>query len=150
MKMNEILQMENVAIDLMVPSKQRLLQIVSERAAKATSVTEKAIFDALRNREKLGSTGIGEGIALPHAPIADLSTPFAMLVRLARPVDFDSIDGTPVDVVFLLLTPANGQAAYLNILSCIARRLRSTRVMKEVRTAANRESLYSVMVDEAE
>lgn len=150
MKMTEILQPDNVAIDLIAPSKLRLLQIISEQAAQATGSSEKAIFEALRNREKLGSTGIGEGVALPHAPVAEVTTPFTMLVRLRKAIDFDAIDDIPVDIVFLLLTPTIGHTAHLNILSFVARRMRLPGVLKKLRNSAEKEQLYSAVTDEVE
>jgi PTS system nitrogen regulatory IIA component len=147
MNIAEFLQPENVILGLVTASKLQLLQIVSEKAAVATGVESKKIFGALDNREKLGSTGVGEGIAIPHAPIGEITIPFGMLIRLKKPIDFESIDGIPVDIVFLLLTPLESRSAHLNVLACIARRLRSPDILKEIRSAPHSGRLHALFVD---
>ncbi|WP_082143639.1 PTS sugar transporter subunit IIA [Nitratireductor soli] len=134
---------DDVLIGVSASSKGRLLQQLSERAARALGVSEHDILAALTNREALGSTGIGAGIAIPHAPIADLERPFALLVRLTEPIEFDAIDDEPVDIVCLILTPPEGQAKYLKLLSNVAKQLRSADVVKEIRSTSEAEHIYS-------
>ena len=107
MTIGELIGANHVVVDLRVADKTQLLQELSRRAAAALSLDQRMILDALQARENLGSTGLGRGFALPHARLDVLPRSFASFVRLARPIDFASIDGLPVDLVILLLTPAN-------------------------------------------
>lgn len=147
MKLSECITPKNVEVDLNAPSKTRLLQILAERAGRALAISDREIFGALQNREKLGSTGIGAGIAIPHAPIAGLNKPFGLIARLGKPIDFESIDGQPVDIVCLMLSPADGGGSHLTVLSRIARMLRSPDVVKKVRAATSGDQLYAVITE---
>lgn len=149
MNIHDFLQPENVALDLVATSKSRLLQVMSDMAEIVTDVDSKAVYQALQKREKLGSTGIGEGIAIPHAPVPGLEMPFSLLIRLKNPVDFESIDEIPVDIVFLLLTPLAGSTTHLNALSCMARRLRSPGVVKAIRASTDKDTVYSMLAGDA-
>jgi nitrogen PTS system EIIA component len=100
----------------------------------------------LLQREQLGSTGTGGGIALPHARLVGVDKPFGMLVRLAKPIDFDAIDGKPVDIAFLLLLPAGAQGEQLNALASVARKLRDAEVLRTVRGARDGNALYEALV----
>jgi len=145
MKISECIAAENVEVDLNAPSKERLLKILSEKAGRLTGVSEHDISSALQNREKLGSTGIGSGIAIPHAPVAGLKHPFGLIVRLGKPMNFDSIDGEPVDIVCLLIFPAEGGSTHLTVLSSIARVLRASDTVRRLRSARSKEELYAVI-----
>lgn len=134
MQISDFLQPDNVVLGLSAPTKERLLQALSARAAKSLGLAETTIFTALANREKLGSTGMGQGIAIPHATLDGIDGPFSLLVRLAKPIDFDAVDEAPVDVVFLLLSPLDNQADALSALSCAARTLRDADFMKYLRS----------------
>jgi len=104
-----------------IASKKRLLEHVSELlGSSSTQVTQQAIFDALVNREKLGSTGLGKGVAIPHGRMSGLTEPVCALVRLVTPVDFDAADGQPVDLIFALLVPEDSTEEHLQVLSTIA------------------------------
>lgn len=100
------------------------------------------------SRERLGSTGIGHGVAMPHAPVPGLETSFAALMVLKKPIDFDAVDDLPVDIVFLLLSPPEGSNEYLKILAAAARRLRDERVMTMLRGAKAATAAYSVLVEQ--
>ncbi|WP_228676916.1 PTS sugar transporter subunit IIA [Sinorhizobium fredii] len=102
----------------------------------------------MSNRESLGSTGIGEGIAIPHAPIRGIAAPFILFVRLKKPIDFESIDHIPVDIVSFLLTPTEGNASHLNVLAAIARKLRSPKTLRSIRAASEPEEVYLALLDE--
>jgi len=149
MNISDFLRPENVMLGLAATSKLRLLHAMSEAAEAATGIDKRTILSALRNREELGSTGIGGGIAIPHAPITGLAAPFAMLVRLDTPIDFEAIDDLPVDIVFLLLTPTEGKVANLNALSCVTRQLRRPAVLSEIRLSPDGDHLYSALVADA-
>lgn len=146
MKIAEFIRPESVIVDLPARSKSRALQAMSAQASQALAVPEGVILQALLAREKLGSTGIGEGIAIPHTRIAGVAAPFGMLARMNKPIDFDAIDDVPVDIVFLLLMPAEDRKDHLNVLAHVARQLRSHEVLKKIRSAASAHELYEAIV----
>ena len=146
MNLSNIIRPEHVFADFTAPSKQKLLQALSKIAGKALAIPEGVIFEPLSTREKLGSTGIGNGIAIPHSRLPGLEEPFGMFVRLGKPVDFEAIDETPVDIVFLLLMPDRAGKDHLNVLACIARRLREPEVLRDVRSAPDAARLYLSLV----
>ncbi len=134
---------ERIALDLKVKDKAQLLRDLAVRAeAAGAGVAASRILVALTAREALGSTGLGKGFALPHARLEGLSGCFGLLVRLARPIDYAAIDGQKVDVVVLLLTPADGDASHLAALSLVSRRLREGGILGRIRRA---EGSISVM-----
>ncbi|MGX5734745.1 PTS sugar transporter subunit IIA [Bosea thiooxidans] len=145
MKVSDCIAPGNVELDLDASNKARLLQALAEKASRGIGADERKILAALQNREKLGSTGIGAGIALPHAPIAGLERPFGLLARLGKRVDFDSIDGQPVDLVCLVLTPTESCSAHLTLLSRIARLLRSPEALARLRGAVSAQQAYAVL-----
>lgn len=145
MKVSEFIRPENSIVDVDAQSKVKVLHMVSERAGNALGLRESDVFAALHAREALGSTGIGEGIALPHARVAGVSQPFTMMLRLRKAIDFDAIDDVPVDIVFLLLLPEEIKGDHLNILSCIARQFRVPMVLKKMRRAADAQQFYDAM-----
>ena len=143
---SKVLKPDDVLIDVSVPSKSKLLKFVAETAADTLGLIEGDIVNALQSREDLGSTGIGAGIAIPHAPVEGVDSPFVLLVRLAKPIDFDAIDEEPVDVVCLILTPPGEQNRYLTLLSKIARQLRSADAVKTIRHAADPDIVYQALI----
>ncbi|WP_234053441.1 MULTISPECIES: PTS sugar transporter subunit IIA [unclassified Xanthobacter] len=150
MKISDFLQPENVFIDLPSTSKADVLKRLSDAASRQLGIDGSVIFDTLHSRERLGSTGVGGGIAIPHARVPNLKRPFGMLARLASDVAFEAIDDIPVDIVFVLLMPDDSTKAHLNMLACIARRLRTAEVLKEVRAARDSDQLYAAVVDRPE
>jgi len=143
MKLADYIKPENVMLDLDVSSKAQALQAMSASASELAAVPADTILNALLKREKLGSTGIGQGVAIPHTRIVGIDKPFAMVARLKQPIDFDSIDDSSVDIVFLLLTPNK----HLNVLACFSRKLRSPGVLDQMRAAKDAASLYSCFVE---
>ena len=144
-RISDFLKPDHVAVDMVAASKPHLLRLLSEKAAEALGIQSEDILDALASRETLGSTGVGEGVALPHAPIEDVAAPFGLVVRLDKPVDFDAVDDNPVDIVFMLLFPAEDKASCLQALACIAKRLRMPDVLKKLRATSDRQQLYSAL-----
>src|SRR5713101_1733352 len=130
---------------LKVTSKKQVLQELSAKAAKLTGQNERVIFETLLQREKLGSTGVGNGIAIPHGKLAKLERLFGLFARLERPVDFEALDGQPVDLVFLLLAPEAAGADHLKALARIARLLRDPNIAKKLRNSRDANSLYAVL-----
>jgi PTS system nitrogen regulatory IIA component len=130
---------------LKINSKKQVLQEISARAAELTGQSERVIFEILTQREKLGSTGVGNGVAIPHGKLPKLSKLFGLFARLARPVDFDALDGQPVDLVFLLLAPEGAGADHLKALARVARLLRDPELVRKVRESRDAEAIYSVL-----
>lgn len=133
-------------LDLSIPTKIALIRKLAAHAAARTGLTEEAINMALLGRERLGSTGIGHGVAMPHAPVPGLETSFAALVVLKKPIDFEAVDDLPVDVVFLLLSSPEGRNEHLKILAAIARRMHDEQVMRMLRSARSTHDAYSILV----
>ena len=132
---------------LRVNGKKQVLQELSAHAAKLTGLDERAIFEALLQRERLGSTGIGEGLAIPHGKLPGLERLFGLVARLERPIDFEALDGQPVDILFLLLAPEGAGADHLKALARAARVLRQPGVIERIRAARDAAALYAVMTD---
>lgn len=144
MKIEEFLAAENVFVGVNAPDKTRLLADLSSRAAGRLGCEVGDITGEVQRREDLGSTGMGGGIAIPHARLARLDKPFGLLARLKRPLDFDAVDGRAVDLVFLLLQPVSSQSD-LNALAAVARALRDPARLLELRAAATSDELYRVI-----
>jgi len=130
---------------LKVTSKKQAIQELAGKAAKLTGQNERGIFETLMQREKLGSTGVGNGIAIPHGKLAKLDKLFGLFARLERPVDFDALDAQPVDLIFLLLAPEAAGADHLKALARVARLLRDPDVARKLRESRDAEALYAVL-----
>jgi PTS system nitrogen regulatory IIA component len=148
-EIKDFLAQSRVTVDLRAADKVRLLRELAGRAAAALDLPADVVSSALLQREALGSTGTGGGVAIPHARLPGVDKPFGMLVRLAKAIDFDAIDGKPVDIVFLLLLPENSQGEQLNALACAARTLRDPEAVRNLRRAADDAALYRVVGNEA-
>ena len=144
MEVIDLVTPDRVIVGFKASSKSHLLAELARRAAAATGLPQKQIGDVLEARESLGSTGVGLGIAIPHAQVAGLDRFFGLFVRLDRPIDYDAIDGRPIDLVFLLLIPGNTRA-HLQALAAISRRLRDRKAASSLRSAARAEDIYSVL-----
>ena len=147
MKIPDFLSPANVVLDVRASDKSRLLQQLSTQAASELGLDPDEVFDQIAKREELGSTGVGNGVALPHTRLPSLKAPFGLLARLRHGIDFEAIDGQPVDVVFLLLLPETGEGAQLNALACAARVLREPEALERVRGASNPETLFRALAD---
>jgi nitrogen PTS system EIIA component len=130
---------------LKVTSKKQVIQELSAKAAKLTGQSERVIFETLLQREKLGSTGVGNGIAIPHGKLPKLERLFGLFARLDRPVDFEALDGQPVDLIFLLLAPEGAGADHLKALARVARLLRDQDVARKLRESRDAEALFAVL-----
>src|SRR3954470_18307471 len=130
---------------LKVNGKKQTLQELAAKAAELSGQNERAIFEILMQREKLGSTGVGSGIAIPHGKLPKLNKLFGLFARLDRPVDFEALDGQPVDLVFLLLAPEGAGADHLKALARVARLLRESDVARKLRHSRDAEALYAVL-----
>jgi PTS system nitrogen regulatory IIA component len=145
MTLGEIVAPDHVVVGLRVGDKAQLLQELAGRAATVVGLDRRAIFEALQARENLGSTGLGKGFALPHARLEMLNEPFALLVRLARPIDFAAIDDQPVDLVILLLSPANGGNQHLATLAALSRPLRDAAFVQRLRRAPDAAAVHRLL-----
>ncbi|MGE0630455.1 MAG: PTS IIA-like nitrogen regulatory protein PtsN [Hyphomicrobiaceae bacterium] len=125
--------------------KKQAIQEISARAAQVSGLNERTIFETLLQRERLGSTGIGQGIAIPHGKLANLDKLFGVFARLDRPIDFEALDGQPVDLIFLLLAPEGAGADHLKALARVARLLRDPDVARPLRESRDAEALYAVL-----
>ena len=150
MNIADFLAPVDVVTDLRVSDKDRLLHELSDRAAASLRLDAAPIAEALLKREQLGSTGLGDGMAIPHARLAGVRKPFGILARLKKPIDFDAIDGQPVDLVFLLLLPAATTGEPLNALACVSRRLREPGALRALRAAANGTALFNAIAAQTE
>jgi PTS system nitrogen regulatory IIA component len=130
---------------LKVNSKKQAIQEIAARAAALTGQSEREILEILLQREKLGSTGVGNGVAIPHGKLPKLAKLFGLFARLERPVDFEALDNQPVDLIFLLLAPEGAGADHLKALARVARLLRDPDVVQKLRESRDAEALYSVL-----
>ncbi len=145
MPLNDLVAPQAVIPALKVNNKKQALQEIAERAADLTGRPEREILEVLMQRERLGSTAIGNGIAIPHGKLAKLDRLFGLFARLDRPIDFEALDGQPVDLIFLLLAPENAGADHLKALARIARLLRDPDTIRLLRDSTDREALYAVL-----
>ena len=136
-----------VFASLRVSKKKQLLQEISAKAAELAGLGERQVFDVLLERERLGSTGIGGGIAIPHGKLPGLQRLHGVFARLATPVEFEAIDERPVDLVFLLLAPEAAGADHLKALARVSRLLRDRAVVEKLRAASSADALYALLVD---
>ena len=132
-------------IDIHARDKNRLLEKLSTQAADELGLAAQEVATEVAKREELGSTGVGSGVALPHARLRGLKAPFGLLARLRHGIEFDAIDGEPVDIVFLLLLPDAADGPASNALACVARALRDPETLWKLRSAPNRETLFSTV-----
>jgi PTS system nitrogen regulatory IIA component len=149
MDIRGLLSPADILVDLPAPDKSRLLSDLSTRAASTLQLDAGAIASQILKREALGSTGVGGGVAIPHARIPGLRRPFGVIARLRRPIAFDAIDEQPVDVVFLLLLPAAAEGEQLNALATVARKLRDKPTLRNIRTASDAATLYQAFMTDA-
>lgn len=132
-------------VSLRADSKPAILGLLAARFASVYRLDQDTVLTAIENREQLGSTGFGRGVAIPHARIGGLGRPIAALLRLEAPVDFESADGVPVNLVFGLLSPENAGAAHLHALAAISRLMRDERMREALVEAPDAEALYGLL-----
>jgi PTS system nitrogen regulatory IIA component len=148
MELTDLLKPESVIANLKATSKKQALQELSKRIAKIIDQDERDIFEILLEREKLGTTGVGDGIAIPHGKLKSLEKLHGFFARLERPVDFDSIDERPVDLIFLLLAPESAGADHLKALARVSRLLRDKDNCEKLRGSDNPEAIYALLIEQ--
>jgi len=149
MEITDLLDPSGVIPTLRVTAKRQALQELARRAATLAGEDEHKIFESLWEREQLGSTGIGNGTAVPHGRIPGLKRPLTLFARLEKPLDFDAIDSQPVDLIFLLLTPADAGADHLKALARISRLLRNRAMCAKLRGTESADAIYALLTDRA-
>jgi nitrogen PTS system EIIA component len=146
MKISDLLSPNDVMIDVRASKKRQLLQELAAKAAESLGLRVDQVAPDLLKREELGSTGIGRGVAIPHARLPDVQRPYGLLVKLKVPIEFDAIDGQAVDIVFVLLLPATAENKQIGALAQVARTLRPEENLARLRAARNTSELYSAIV----
>ncbi|MGZ9033409.1 MAG: PTS IIA-like nitrogen regulatory protein PtsN [Rhodospirillales bacterium] len=149
MEISDLIKPDHVIARLRATSKKQALQDLAKRAAEITGQPERALFSTLMKRERLGTTGVGNGIAIPHGKLATLDRLYGLFARLDQPIDFDAIDDRPVDLIFLLLAPESSGADHLKALARVSRLLRDKPTCEKLRGTDDAEALYALLVDTA-
>lgn len=149
MDFGDLLTIDGIIPSLRAKDKKEALQELSRRAAELTGLTEREVFDALLHRERLGSTGFGRGIAIPHVKFRSLRSLLCIFARLAEPIAFESPDGEPVDVIFLLLGPEHASGDHLKALARISRLVRDPKALEKLRVTREKEALLALLTGQA-
>ena len=147
MQISDLLTPETILPDLKATSKKQALQEMASYAASQLNIEDRAILDVLLERERLGSTGVGEGVAIPHGKLIRLNKLYLLFARLAKPIPFDSADGRPVDLMFLLLTPENAGGDHLTALAKVSRFLHNEKMCSLLRGSESAEAIYSAILE---
>jgi PTS system nitrogen regulatory IIA component len=150
MEIVDLISTESVVANLHATSKKQALQDLARRAAEIAGLQERAVFDVLIERERLGTTGVGNGIAIPHGKLSNLDRLYGLFARLERPVDFNAIDEKPVDLIFLLLAPETAGADHLKALASVSRLLRDATICEKLRGTETSEALYALLTHSME
>ncbi|WP_394693093.1 PTS IIA-like nitrogen regulatory protein PtsN [Hyphobacterium sp.] len=145
MALPDLLSAETVLGSLSATNRKQALQMISEAAAAKLGLDSRIIFDAVMERERLGSTGVGDGVAIPHARLEGLDHVFGLFAKLKNPIDFDAIDGRPVDLVFLLLAPETSGAEHLKALARISRVFRREDIRSHLRATETRDGMVAIL-----
>ena len=143
--MLDLISPQAVLPNLKASNKKQALQEMARKASELTGQHERAIFDVLLERERLGTTGVGHGIAIPHGKLSSLDRVHGVFARLERPIDFDAIDEQPVDLIFLLLAPAQAGADHLKALARVSRLLRDQSMCEKLRGAQSGDAMYALL-----
>ena len=145
MEISDLIQPSSVVASLKATSKKQALQELAKHAAELTGASERRIFETLLERERLGTTGVGNGIAIPHGKLGDFKRLYGLFARLEKPIDFEAIDEKPVDLVFLLLAPETAGADHLKALARVSRLLRDSSMCEKLRGAKGSDGLYMLL-----
>jgi nitrogen PTS system EIIA component len=147
MTLADIIDARAILANVKSQSKKQLLQDLAQAMAPVAGIEQRKIFETLNTREKLGSTGLGQGIAIPHGRVNGLERVSGMFAHLAQPLDFGSIDGEPVDLVFVLLAPEHDGADHLTALARISRLMRQPQTVAKLRGTQSPEALYAILME---
>jgi PTS system nitrogen regulatory IIA component len=147
MEIDELIGPNAVVANLRATSKKQALQKLAKRAAELTGQPERAIFEVLIERERLGTTGVGNGIAIPHGKLADLDRLYGLFARIETPIDFDAIDEQPVDLICVLLAPETAGADHLKALARVSRLLRDRAICDKLRGTDSAEAIRALLTE---
>lgn len=147
MEMHDLIAPDRVIANLKATSKKQALQELARIAAETVGLHEKAVFEVLLERERLGSTGVGYGVAIPHGKLPGLKRLYGFFARLASPIDFEAVDDQPVDLVFLLLAPETAGADHLKALARISRLLRDRETCEKLRGSDSGDAIYALLTE---
>ena len=145
MHISNILKEKNIFLGLKSASKREFLKDLAEKASEVSGIDAMTIFDAVMERENLGSTGFGDGTAMPHGRFANLDKTYAFLAKPSYPVDFDAVDGKPIDLVFLLMSPENSGADHLTALAMLSRILKDETVCSKLRKMSRTNEINALL-----
>jgi PTS system nitrogen regulatory IIA component len=145
MPLTDIIAPNAIIPALKVNNKKQAIQELSAQAAKLTGLSERAILEVLQQRERLGSTAVGSGVAIPHGKLTKLGRLFGLFARLEKPIEFEALDGEKVDLIFLLLAPEGAGADHLKALAKIARLLRDPEIARKLRESQDIDALHAVL-----
>ena len=145
MPLTDIIQQDAIIPALRVSNKKQLLEVISEKASKVSGLPARTIFDLLLQRERLGSTGLGNAIAIPHCKVEGLDRLIGIFARLEKPIDFEAVDGEPVDLVFVILAPEGAGADHLKGLSKVARILRDNQIAAKLRKFTDADAIFALL-----
>ena len=149
MEIRDLLSPESVVYTIRATSKKQVLQELASLAANVSGQNQRAIFDVLLERERLGTTGIGRGVAIPHGKLPSLDRLYGVFAKLENPVDFDAVDNQEIDLVFLLIAPEEAGADHLQAFSKISRMFRDFEMCKKLRAADNQKMLHKLLLNQA-
>lgn len=147
MQLSDILEIEAVEPVLRAKSKKQALQGLADLAANITNIDSREIFDTLLQRERLGSTGVGNGIAIPHGKLEKLERLHGVFARVEKPIDFDAIDDQKVDLIFVLLAPESAGSDHLKALARVSRTLRNPEVTSKLRHSDSSAAIYAILTE---
>ena len=145
MDITDLILPESVIANLRVTSKKQALQELAKKAAELTGQPERALFEVLMERERLGTTGVGHGIGIPHGKLPELNRLYGLFARLETPIDFDAIDEQPVDLIFVLLAPETAGADHLKALARVSRLFRDRAICEKLRGTDSSEAIYALL-----
>ena len=149
MEISDLISLDAIVANLRATSKKQALQDLARRAADVTGEPERAIFEVLIERERLGTTGVGNGIAIPHGKLPGLDKLYGLFARLDTPIDFDAIDEQPVDLICLLLAPESAGADHLKALARVSRLLRDRSICDKLRGSDTAEAIFALLTESA-
>lgn len=150
MKLQDILSTGSVSYNAGITNKKRLIHRIAEKSEQLYGLDHDIVAAALLDREALGSTGVGSGVAIPHARFEALECVVGLFMRLDKPIDFESVDRQPVDLIFTLLAPQKEGAEHLKALALVSRTLRSSETCKVLRSSHSDDSLFAILTDSSQ
>lgn len=143
-ELSELIAPDAIIARLSATSRRQALQAMADALAKSSSIDARAVFDAVLLRERMSGTGMGEGVAIPHAPVVGVTRPLGAFARLETPLDFEALDKRPVDLVVMLLAPPDKGADYLKALAKVSRLMRRADVREKLRAARGGDEIYAL------